>query len=43
MLNFDCITKEDIKNHNPNRPEISNHLHHILKLEAVAPKKQMHY
>ena len=25
MLNFDYITKEDIEEHNPNRPEILDH------------------
>ena len=30
MFNFDYITKEDIKEHNPNWPEIQNHRHIIL-------------
>ena len=29
MLNFDYITKEDIKEHNPIRPEIPDHLYRI--------------
>ena len=30
MINFDCVTKEDIKEHNSNWPEISNHTYRIL-------------
>ena len=30
MFNFDFITKEDIKEHNPKWPDISDHLHRIL-------------
>ena len=30
MFNFDYITKEDIKQHNPNWPEITNHQYRIL-------------
>ena len=30
MFNFDQITKEDIKEHNPNWPEIPDHLYVIL-------------
>ena len=30
MFNFDFITKEDIKKHNPNWPEISDHPYRIL-------------
>ena len=30
MFNFRYITKEDIKEHNPNWPEISDHLYRIL-------------
>ena len=30
MFNFDCITKEDIKEHNPNWPEIPDHPRRIL-------------
>ena len=30
MLNFDYITKEDIKDHNPNFPEIPDHPYRIL-------------
>ena len=30
MFNFDYITKEDIKEHNPNWPEIPDHSYRIL-------------
>ena len=30
MFNFDYITKEDIKEHNPNWPEIPDHVYRIL-------------
>ena len=30
MFNFDYITKEDIKERNPNCPEISDHPYRIL-------------
>ena len=30
MFNFDYITKEDIKEHNPNQPEIPDHSYQIL-------------
>ena len=30
MLTFYYITKEDIKEHNPNKPEFSDHLYRIL-------------
>ena len=30
MFNFDYIAKEDIKEHNPNQPEISDHSYRIL-------------
>ena len=30
MFNFDNITKKDIKEHDPNRPEIPDHLYKIL-------------
>ena len=29
MFNFDYVTKEDIKQHNPNWPEIPDHLYEI--------------
>ena len=30
MFNFDYITKEDIREHNPNWPNISDHPYRIL-------------
>ena len=30
MLYFDCITKEDIKEHDPNSPETPDHPYRIL-------------
>ena len=30
MFDFDCITKENIKEHNPNWPEIPDHPYRIL-------------
>ena len=30
MFNFDYVTKEDIKEHNPNSPEIHDHPYRIL-------------
>ena len=30
MFNFDYITKEDIKQHNPKLPQIPGHLYRIL-------------
>ena len=30
MFNFDYITKEDITEHNPNWPEIPDHLYRVL-------------
>ena len=30
MFNFDYITNEDIKKHNPNLPKIPDHLYRIL-------------
>ena len=30
MINFDCVTKENMKEHNPNWLQILNHPHRIL-------------
>ena len=38
MINFDDVTKENIKEHNPNQPQFSDHLINFLDLE-----KQSHY
>ena len=32
MYNFDYITKEDIKEHNPNWPEIPDHPYRLLSI-----------
>ena len=39
MYNFDYITKEDIKKHNPEWCEISDHLYRILINEGFAWEK----
>ena len=39
MYNFDYITKEDIKKHNPEWSEISDHLYRILINEGFAWEK----
>ena len=39
MFNFDCITKEDIKEHNPNWPEIPDHPRRILIIGGSGPGK----
>ena len=40
MINFDYITKEDIKEeHNPNWPQIPNHPHRILLVGASGSEK----
>ena len=36
MLNFDYITKEDIKEHNPNWPEMADHPYTILIVGGCA-------
>ena len=42
MFNFDYIKKEDVKEHNPNWPEIPDHPYRIL-IEVLDLEKQMHY
>ena len=39
MFNFDYITKESIKEHNQNWPEIFYHPYRILINEGSAPEK----
>ena len=39
MFNFDYITKEDIKEHNPNWPEIPDHPYRILIVGGSASGK----
>ena len=34
MINFDCITKEDIKQHNSNQQQIADHPSKILIIEG---------
>ena len=43
MFNFDYITKKDIKEHNPNWPEILDYLYRILVVGGSGSGKQMHY
>ena len=38
-FNFDCITKEDIKEHNPNWPEIPDNPYRILIFEGSESRK----
>ena len=41
MINFDDVTKENIKKHNPNWPESPNYPYRIWQLEALDVKKQI--
>ena len=43
MINFDYITKDNIKEHNPNWPQITDHPYRILMIGGSGLKKQMHY
>ena len=43
MFNFDYITKEDLKEHNPNWAEIPDHPYRILIVGGLDLEKQMHY
>ena len=40
MINFDYVTKEDMKYHNPNWPEIPDHPYKILKIEGSGSGKK---
>ena len=40
MINFDDVTKEKIKEHNPNWPQISDHLYRILILGGFGSGKK---
>ena len=42
MFNFDYITKEDIKEHNSNWPEIPDHPHRVLIIGSSGSGKKMH-
>ena len=39
MFNFDYITKKDIKDHNPNWPETSDHPYRILIIGGSRSEK----
>ena len=39
MINFDDVTKENIKEHNPNWPKIPNHPYKILIIWGWGPGK----
>ena len=44
MFNFDYVTKEDIKQHNPDCPKVPDHPYRILIAgSSGSPKSQMHY
>ena len=40
MINFDDVTKQNIKQHNPDRPKIPDHLYRILILEGSGSGKK---
>ena len=40
MINFDYVTKEIIKEHNSNWPQIPDHLYRILIIGGSAPGKR---
>ena len=42
MFNFNSSTEEDIKEHNPHRPQIPDHTCRILTFEFLDLEKQMH-
>ena len=39
MFNFDYVTKEDLKKHNPSRSKISDHLYQILIIGCTVSGK----
>ena len=39
MFNFDCITDEGIKKHNPNWPHIPDHPYRIIMVEGSGSRK----
>ena len=39
MINFDDVTKESIKEHNPNQLQIPNHPYRILIIESSVSGK----
>ena len=43
MINFDDVTKENIKKHNPNLPQISDHPYKKLIKGGSVSSKKVHY
>ena len=43
MINFDDVTKENIKEHNPNQPQIPDPLYKILIIGGSGSGKKIHY
>ena len=43
MINFDDVTKENIKGHNPNWPQIPDHPYRILIIRASGSGKFIIY
>ena len=41
MLNYDYITKEDIKEHNPNWHEFPDHQYRILRAKGSRSEKRI--
>ena len=41
--NFDDVTKKNIKEHNPNWPQIPDHSYRILIIGGSGSEKQIHY
>ena len=43
MINFDDVVKEETKEHNPNWPDIFDHLYRILTIGGSRLGNQIHY
>ena len=43
IINFDDVTKENTKGHNPNWPQIPDHPHRTLITGGSRSGKQIHY
>ena len=39
MVNFDDVTKENMKNHNPNWPQVSGHPYRVLIVGGSGSRK----
>ena len=39
MINFSCVTEENIKQHYPNKPQIPDHPYRILIIEDYGSRK----